>query len=260
MQRSDDIDRFERRKKNSIWLLNELKVYDKDGRDITYRFATKVKHAFIILFLENYFNNGVLSNDFSDILWPSLNKNQQKNNRGVIMNNLRKIFEDLDGVSLFKDELRWKLNFTDQVYIDFIEVHKLIGMDRNEQVNETVLNYLSLGNLLAHDTWEYTDPYKDRYSAAAIDVLMEMNRNAFHTRNFLKCIEISDVILNHYDFLNEPAVIYKIKSLYILKNNARALSEFNKFRLKYNESISKNFHLTFDDILKLPEHFENLLG
>lgn len=253
------IEKFERRKQNSIWLLNDFRVFDRNGHDITYRFATKLRHAFIVLFMESYFRNGILSADFSDLLWPSLNKIQQKNNRGVVINNLRKIFEDMDGVSILKDEMHWKISFSEKVYIDYIEVRKLIVTIHDEQTSELVLDYFSFGNLLRNETWDYVDQFKDGYSAAVIDVLTEMNRNAFHIHNHMKCIEISDVILNHFDFLNESAMVYKIKSLYILKNSSRAISEFNKFRLKYSESLSKNFQLTFDEILRLPEHFDNYL-
>ncbi|HEX2396236.1 MAG TPA: hypothetical protein VHI78_12895, partial [Bacteroidales bacterium] len=249
--------KFERTRKNAIWLLNEFKVFDQNGHDISYRFATKIRHAFIVLFFENYFNNGITSDDFSDLLWPSLNKNQQKNNRGVIMNNLRKIFEDLPLINLIKENQRWKLKFENGLYIDFIEVHNVLVMAGTDENNEAILNYFSIGNLLSNENWEYLDQYKERYSSAAIDVLLHMNKNAYQKHNHLKCIEISDIILNYFDFLNEPALIYKIKSLYILKNSSRAVSEYNKFRLRYNESISKPFHLSFDDILKTTVPPEN---
>jgi hypothetical protein len=209
------------------------------------------------LFFENYFNNGVLSADFSDLLWPMLNKDQQKNNRGVIMNNLRKIFEDIGAINLFKDSQHWKLSYDSDVYIDFLEIHKILVAERNEETNETILNYFSLGSLVPNENWEYLDQYKERYSSAAIEILLELDRNDFAGHNYLKCIEISDIVLNHFDYLNEPALIYKIKSLYILKNSSKAVSEYNKFRLRYNESISKNFHLSFEDILNMAHPLEN---
>jgi len=168
------------------------------------------------------------------------------------MNNLRKIFDDMSGISLEKDKQHWKIITGDEFFIDFIHVHKIMLVPPSDIRNEQILNYFALGNLLPHESWEYLDPYKERYSSAAIDILMEMDQNAFVAHNHMKCIDISDIILNYFDFLNEPALIYKVKSLYILKNSTKAVAEYNKFRLHYNESISKPFHLTFDDILKIP--------
>jgi hypothetical protein len=256
-QRIAGVEKFERNKRNAIWLLNEFKVFDKNGRDISYRFATKVRHAFLILFFENYFNDGIVSSDFSNILWPMLDKDQQKNNRGVIMNNLRKIFEDISEIALVKETMKWKVIFGPGVYIDFLEIHKALLSDRNDENNETILNYLSLGSLLPAESWEYLDRYKDRYSAAAIEILLDLARDAFHHHNFMKAIEISDIVLNYFDFLSETALVYKIKSLFILKNSAKAVTEYNKFRLKYNESISKNFQNSLDDILNMTLPTEN---
>ena len=199
-----------------------------------------------------------MSAEFSDILWPNLNKDQQKNNRGVILNSLRKIFEDIADISLVKDNTHWKMEYGKELYIDFLEILKVLESERNEEINEIILNYLSLGSLLKDENWEYLDQFKDKYGFTAIDTLLENCQIAFLGRNYMKCIEISDIILNHFDFLNETALIYKIKSLYLVRNSAKAVSEYNKFSHKYKESISKSFHLSIESILNMTIPIENV--
>ena len=43
-------EKFERKHHNAIWILDDFKVFDKNGRDITYRLSKKIKQAFLILF------------------------------------------------------------------------------------------------------------------------------------------------------------------------------------------------------------------
>jgi len=73
-QKMEGNEKFERNTTNAIWVINEFRAFDRNGHDITYRFAAKVRHAFMVIFFETYFNDGINSEDFSNILWPVLNK------------------------------------------------------------------------------------------------------------------------------------------------------------------------------------------
>lgn len=85
---------------NSVYLLGDFFVYDKNGRDITHLFSPKIKQLFILILLNSKNLEGISSKKISSILWPDKDLAKTKNIRGVTFNHLRNAISDIDGLEL----------------------------------------------------------------------------------------------------------------------------------------------------------------
>ena len=92
---------------NAIYLLGNFQVIDKNGKDITVLFSSKVKQLFLIIFIHSVQKKqGISSSFIYGTLWPDKEQSNAKNLKGVTLNKLRKLLGDLDGISLvYQDNL-----------------------------------------------------------------------------------------------------------------------------------------------------------
>ena len=75
-------------------------ILDNAGRDITYMLSPKLRVLFLYILLNSVGKRGGLSSDMNKIFWPDKPDSNVKNLKGVAMNHLRKILQDVDGIEL----------------------------------------------------------------------------------------------------------------------------------------------------------------
>lgn len=113
--------------KNAIFLFGMFTILDNAGRDITYMLSPKLRTIFLYILLNSVGKRGVLSSDMNQIFWPDKSGSNVKNLKGVSMNHVRKILQDVDGIELvyrngyfcmvFGEEFYCELHSSDEPYL-----------------------------------------------------------------------------------------------------------------------------------------------
>ncbi|MCP3933373.1 MAG: hypothetical protein GY705_30255 [Bacteroidetes bacterium] len=244
-----------RKEKNAMWFLGEFKVFDIEGKDISYRFSKKLKELFLLVFFETIHYQGISSRKLSETLWPGMDKYHQKNNRGVTINNLRKTLEDLHGVALINSHNKWKIEYSDDFYSDFLEVNKSIKANNFSETPDSLISLISFGSLLPQLQFDWLDQYKSRYESDILVVLYHICNNYYAERQYLSCLETARIIHEKFDPIDEIALSFKIKALNKIKSQKKAYDEFELFKKKYTATYNDNYVRTFNEVENLQYDF-----
>jgi two-component SAPR family response regulator len=236
--------------KNAILFLGGFQVFDSKGRDITYRFSKKLKELFVLIITETVQNKGISSKELSGKLWPGMNKTKQKNNQGYNIHAVRKILEDINGISLNRDGEKWKIECTGDCYFDFARVSYLIR-EENPAHKDKIISLFSYGNLLPFLQFEWLDKIKATYENDVISILLSICNDYFTHKNYLTCFETASIIHEKYDEINEEALRYKIISLDKMKGHSKSKNEFELFKRRYFATYQETYSLTIDELNKL---------
>lgn len=248
---NESVKEFLRPRKNAIWLIGKFTIFDKKGRNITHLCSNKIKSLFFLIFLSTLYDDGINSDELSDILWPAMDKTRTKNNRSVTMNHLRKIFEDMDGIVLTHEDHIWKISFEESVYIDLVDLsRKLVNKEAN--IGDIIALY-SLGNLLQDEKIPELDKYKGNFETETIDVLISFGSEFLNKQKYTACNQIANIIHNHYDELNENALKLKLMALTKLRNYNKARQEYDNFCQRFKLLMDIEFSVPFS---KLTETIE----
>jgi len=240
---------YSRQKKNAIWLLGGLKIYDPEGIDITYRLSKKLQELFFLIFFETMNNDGISTMRLSETLWPGMDKYHQKNNRGVSINNLRKVLEDLQGIKLVNENNKWKLECGGDFYCDFLEVKKSLKEKEYIDKPHYLVSMFSFGNVLSSMQFEWLDKYKARYEKEALAVLYSACDNFFSEKKYPACVETAQIIHEKIDPIDEIALAFKIRALNKMKSYKKAHDEFEQFKKRYSKTFNDQYPQTFNEIL-----------
>ena len=236
--------------KNAILFLGGFQIFDSKGTDITYRFSKKLKEIFVLIIIETIQNKGISSKKLSGELWPGMDKTKQKNNQGYNIHAVRKILEDINGISLNRDGEKWKIECTGDCYFDFARVSYLIQEESPDHKDE-IISLFSYGNLLPFLQFEWLDKTKAIYENDVISILLSMCNDSFTNNKYLTCFEMASIIHEKYDELNEEALRYKIISLDKMKGHSKSKNEFELFKRQYFATYQETYSLTIDELNKL---------
>ncbi len=238
--------------KNYIYILGDFSVFDRNGRDITYMFSSKIRQLFLLVFLnsERDSSQGVSSDEISSILWPEKELAKSSNVRGVTMTNLRNVLAELDGIQIVNHQGKW---FVEMDYklcnCDFhivcnpeIDLYKI---NDYEEIRPYV-HYLRRGLLLKSEEWDWIDPFKSEYEERILTLYTSVMIDAYKKAEYLISYRVSQVLLS-IDVLNEDLMRIEINSLLKMGNADKARVKFRIFSINYYEAYNKN--LLFEDYI-----------
>lgn len=115
---------------NAVYLFGPFTVIDRNGRDITHLFSSRLRQVFIYILLHST-HNGVLSASLNEVFWADKPDDKVKNLKGVTINQIRKNLAELDGVELVHDKGYFRLVFTD-CYCDYFRFRTLKNAEEVE--------------------------------------------------------------------------------------------------------------------------------
>lgn len=236
---------------NAIWLLGKFTIFDKKGHNITHLCSNKIRSLFFLIFFSSFFEDGINSDELSDVLWPGMDKNRTKNNRSVTINHLRKIFEDMEGISLIHEDRNWKISYQESVYIDLVDLLKKI---KNKEANpREIVRIYSLGNLLQDEKIPELDKFRGNFETDTIELLNSYGHQFFAEQNYQLCAEIARIIHSYFDELNEKALNLKLVALSRLRLHNKARQEYDNFCQRFKLLMDVEFTVPFN---KLTETLE----
>lgn len=133
-------------KSNSIFLFGKFSVINRLGRDIDYMFSVRLKQTLLLILQHSEENEGITSEQLTKALWDDRGIKQAKNIRGVTINGLRKILEELDGVDLIYENKSYKIVVDENVcYCDYLRCLKLVNMPLKSKLATEFISVISKG-------------------------------------------------------------------------------------------------------------------
>ena len=242
-------------RKKSIYLFGGFQVISKAGQDITKEFTPLIKQIFILILLYtvNKKGKGISSVKLKETFWFDKSDQSAKNNRGVALNKLRQIFEEIGDISILSKDSYWTIELADDVYCDYMHAVSLSNTisqnmhDAKDNI-EKLLSIVSAGELLPNLQTEWIDPFKSDFSNELVDLLLRASQQPNIGANPQLCIHIADTIFLH-DSLNEDALKLKCSALIKTGKNGMAQKAYSSFAKEYKLLFNADFAYSFDRII-----------
>lgn len=230
---------------NRFFLLGDFTAFDRNGKDITYMFSSKLRQLFLLIFFHTFRNtsHGISSNEISSIIWPEKELTKSKNIRGVTIKNLRDALSEIDGINLVNASGKWFFEIDWSVcscdYIDTLgaDLSDISGYD---QIRPYV-RLLRRGSILKSENFDWLDMFKSEFEESILQTYGKVMTEAFGRADYMVAYKISQVLLLT-DPLNEDLMKIEINSLIGLGDPVKARMKFRQFSLNYYEAYGKSIH------------------
>jgi two-component SAPR family response regulator len=237
---------------SSIFLFGQFQVIDKEGTDITRLFTPLLKELLLIIAIHSIKNDrGISSEGLNEILWHDKSEKDAKNNRSVNLAKLKIILEKVGNVVINKEAGFWQFQVQDtDLYIDYLTFISLIHTrpESSREAIDPLLHIIKRGPFLFETEYSWLDNTKSEVSGQAIDrCLSFLSQQDFH-KDPEQFIDISNYIF-YFDPLNEDALIYKCKSLILLKRHQLSNNTYLKFIKEYKSIYGEDFARSFNEII-----------
>ena len=235
-------------KPNAIYLFGDFAVFDRQQREISYMFSAKLKQAFFIIF-QHSLDNGITSQNLSELLWSDKPENKIKNLRGVTLNHLRKTLGDLEGIQLIHEKGYYKIVTTGECYCDLTRCFEIISDNiiESEDNLKELIQILSKGKFLKSEDSSILDAFKESVEYKLEPVLLLEMEKSFAAQNYSITILLGEIIFN-FDPVNEKAISFLIRSMLKLKMNDEAKRRYTVFSVEYKKMMGEEYPTSFVEI------------
>lgn len=228
------------RRPSSIFLFGNFTVRDRDNRDITYMFSAQLKQIFCLILQYSTTENGIKSQRLSNLLWPDKPADKVKNSRGVTLNHLRKILNELDGIELIYEKGYFKLVHTDAFYCDYTQCQKIISSNEAEKYRAEFVEILARGKFLQRSDDPLFDSLKEETEKKLEPVLLVEMEKSFAAELYPATIALAEAIFN-IDPLNDAALAFQIKAMQRLKMNDEVKIKYQAFVIEYKKIMGSDY-------------------
>lgn len=238
----------EKDRKNSVFVFGDFTVYDKNGRDISYRFSPKLRSLFALILFYSVDKEGISTDMLTSELWMDKDTNSAKNTRGVTINRLRSILTDMYGITLFYQNSKWYFSFDTSFYCDYIKYKETInniknkGTDENENILK-LFDILKRGALFPNLQENWIDAHKHEYENEVEKILWDYILKLHENKNYKELIKYTDLYFI-IDPLNEDALKLYVHALQKLGKKDQSILLNNKFISNYTKSMGEKPDLT----------------
>lgn len=233
---------------NSIYLFGGLSVYDRKNRDITYLFSSKLRQVFLLILQNSIGKDGISSYDLSERLWPDKPEDKVKNSRGVTLNNLRKILNEIDGLRLVYDKGKYRIWIEDACYCDYIHCLDII---REKNVSDNVSEFVKIvsrGKFLKSLNEDFFDSFKASLEKELEPFLLLEAENAYMNGKYQLSILLSESVFN-VDSINEQALSFIVNSCIKLHKRDEAKRKYLFFVTEYKLLTGEAYGKEFSELL-----------
>jgi two-component SAPR family response regulator len=237
---------------SAIYLFGDFIVIDKKGRDITHLFSPKIKQLFLFIFMNSSEESeGVTSPQIYLNIWPDKPIDKAKNSKGVTLNQLRDILNDIEGIEIVSSKGFVNLRTNELFYCDYFEYQNLLKtLISNETDNEShmkLMKILARGSFLKSINAECFDPCKQKFEDEILTILPPVLETSFKEADFNKVIQMAQ-ILNHIDEQNETVLHYEMVSYINLNKLDLAKKRYNTYLLAFKRENTDGIPISFQDL------------
>ena len=228
-----------KQKQSAVYVFGIFTVYDRKGMDISYRFSMKLRALFSLILLNTKDETGIATENLSLSLWPEKDLNGGKNIRGVTINRLRGILEDIDGISLVHQNHQWFFVFEEPFYCDWLEYTNILQMlrktEEQEQYNALMDQLIAIIRneiFLVNVQDRGIDNYKSKEEEKLGQLLREHIIRLYDSKQYQKVILTASSFFSN-DPLNEKILNICIKSYNKLGRNEEAKAFLKNYKRTY---------------------------
>lgn len=236
------------KKKNSIFTFGDFTVYDRKGRDISYMFSTRLKQTFLVI-LEHSLNDGISTQQLTNLLWSDRDDEKAKNIRGVTINGLRKLLEELDGINLVYEKSHYKIVLDESAFCDYTKCIELVSLDKNDTNISLFTSIISRGKFLNNDEDPIYDSLKSSLERLVEPILNKLIEEDYKNKKFESVISLSEAMFN-IDPISDFAISYLSNAMEKLDMASESRKRFFKFIVEYKKMIGEEYPKDYSDIIK----------
>ncbi|MDU1904007.1 MAG: hypothetical protein E6772_04415 [Dysgonomonas sp.] len=232
---------------NAVYLFGDFEVRDRNNNDITYLFTPKLRLVFVVLLEYTIKQGGISSQELSEIFWADKETDKVKNVRGVTINNIRKILNELDDVALIYDENVFKLVFSENGYCDCM---KLLALAKNREVDNNIDEFtqiLSRGDFLKSFDMPLFDSFRAYTEHELEPMLILTIGRGYKYSQFRRVVVLSKSLLG-LNPQSEIGLQFLIHSLQKMNLDKQAREEFRNFTLIYQNNTGQEYYKSYSDI------------
>ena len=228
---------------NAVYLFGPFTVIDRNGRDITHLFSSRLRQVFIYILLHST-HNGVLSASLNEVFWPDKPDDKVKNLKGVTINQIRKNLAELDGVELVHDKGYFRLVFTD-CYCDYFRFRTL----KNAEEVENELGILLMrGKFLDGMDAGMMDHFKQKVEEFLSSFLPLEIERLYQKHKYDAVIRFCNVLFR-VDPVNELALAYGMHALNHTGSSQEAILQYSLFVREYRQMMNEEYSTSYAELM-----------
>ncbi|MFS3009960.1 hypothetical protein AAH021_22110 [Bacteroides thetaiotaomicron] len=228
---------------NAVYLFGPFTVIDRNGRDITHLFSSRLRQVFIYILLHST-HNGVLSASLNEVFWPDKSDDKVKNLKGVTINQIRKNLAELDGVELVHDKGYFRLVFTD-CYCDYFRFRTL----KNAEEVENELGILLMrGKFLDGMDAGMMDHFKQKVEEFLSSFLPLEIERLYQQHKYDAVIRFCNVLFR-VDPVNELALVYGMHALNHTGSSQEAILQYSLFVREYRQMMNEEYSTSYAELM-----------
>ena len=230
-------------KTNCLYLFGDFTLIDKHGMDVSHLLSSRLKQVFcLILFHSN--ETGISSTLLSHLLWPDKPKDKVKTSRGVAINNLRKVLNELEGVEIIYEEGHFKMVFSADCYCDYHVLRKELAKNSSE-LSADFYKIIDRGKFLLGVDDPIFDQVKLELENELLAVIEKDLDNHMLGKQYTAVIGAGETILQ-IDSTNENALEKMFLALHATKNELKAKKIYARFADQFELAMGEKFPNSFD--------------
>ena len=228
---------------NAVYLFGPFTVIDRNGRDITHLFSSRLRQVFIYILLHST-HNGVLSASLNEVFWADKPDDKVKNLKGVTINQIRKNLAELDGVELVHDKGYFRLVFTD-CYCDYFRFRTL----KNAEEVENELGILLMrGKFLDGMDAGMMDHFKQKVEELLSSFLPLEIERLYQQHKYDAVIRFCNVLFR-VDPVNELALAYGMHALNHTGSSQEAILQYSLFVREYRQMMNEEYSTSYAELM-----------
>ena len=239
------------KKCNALYVLGDFMAFDKNGKDITYRFSAKLQSLVAIVLLSQKDGNSITTKKLTSDLWPDKKNVVAKNIRGVTINHLRNILEDIDGIQLVYDNSKWYFSFDADFYCDYLHTLNIMTEIPKSKYSKNLIQQLAIlikrGSLFRNIETEWIDDFKQEYETAIDQLLKLQLQEECNGKNDKNVINLSDALFV-IDPLNEEVLLITIRFLKKTGKIEYSQNLYNRFSHRYETIMGVTYPVKYSFI------------
>jgi len=241
--------------KNTVKLFGTFQINTIENGDVTGRLSPLLKQllAFFIL-NQNETGDGISIKKLTDTFWPGVPRDRAKENRGANLKKLRRLLEDIEGVSISYQDRKWYFVAGEDTCVDlfqYVSLRREISRQAasGQFERDLILHFMEIvkpGHILQNMEAEWLDSYKSAVSDEIIGLLFILLKSEGGQE--LKT-GIARTILK-FDPVNEEALKQLLTGFTTEGNHGQARQCYDDFCRKYLLLYNEPYPVAFRDILK----------
>lgn len=242
---------------NALYLFGEFTVLDRKCRDISYLFSGKIRQLFLLTLLNSVGQDakgGITSSYIYGLLWPEKEFSSAKNLKGVTINRLRKILEDLDGIELIYVNNRYLIQFTGDFYCDYLQYREQIEKIKQcdvsfREMERPLVEVLLRGKFLKSVEDTMFDDFKSQQEDELHGILIMELERLYTKADFEQVVQLAGIWLQ-VDSLSDMALWYMLNASHRLKKEEQAMKKYYLYIAEYSKSTGRSYSYSYSDMIQ----------